>query len=110
METIYNVEWDEKTVMVTLGDTIDIALSCTKNGVAEDLTGMQIDMPIKYCTGDVLETLSTSGGSPKIVISTTSFTFSPSIFTAGGIYTANVKVTDGGDISTFMKITFIVEN
>jgi hypothetical protein len=110
METIYNVEYDEKTVFVTIGDPIDISLSCTKNGVADDLTGKRIDMDIKDFTGAIERSLSTTGGTPSIVISTTTFNIGSIPFTIGGIYTSKVILTDGTDIESFMKVIFIVEN
>jgi hypothetical protein len=110
METIYNVEFDEKTVIVTLGDTLDITLSVTKNAVAQDLTGMQIDMIIRDFLGNTIESLSSAGTSPKITISTSTFNFKPSIFTAGGMFYSAVKLTNGSDINAIMKTTFVVEN
>jgi hypothetical protein len=101
VDTIWNVEWTSKKIIVTVNDTTDNSFSVALNDVAYDMTGMTLNMIIKGPHGNI--TLSSGGTSPAITISTTTFNVIIPSFTGVGIYDYNVKLIDGTDISTIMK-------
>jgi hypothetical protein len=106
MEDVYNVEWDEKYLIVTKGDTIDLSFSVAVSGVAYDMTGMQIDMRINDKDGTTLKSLSTSGTSgfpAEITISTTTFNVTTAGLSKVGLYLFDAQIKDGTDIITFLK-------
>jgi len=107
METIYNVEWDEKLIKVTRNDTINgLSFSVALNGVAYDMTGMRLDADIKDMGGTTIQTISTAGTSPLIVISTSTFSISPVAFANVGMFKMNVRLTNGAVVSTILRAKF----
>jgi hypothetical protein len=109
METDYNIQPNEKTIFMTLGDPLDKTYSVKKNGVLSPIAGMQLDVLIKDSLGNTVKTLSSAGILPQITISTSYFNILISAFTAGGIYNADIQLTEGSKVSTIGKWTFIVE-
>ena len=109
MSTSYNVQAAEEFIIVTLGDTIDLTYSVDENGSAYDMTDMQLDMDINNKAGTTVKALSSAGVSPAITISTDEFNIATTAFSSSGTYYADLQVTDGTDILTIVKFTFLVE-
>lgn len=99
----YNVKAVTVDLIVTLGDSISMTFDTTINGVDYFFTGKQVDMKIKRFDDTELQSLSSAGASPKIVLSGKQFTISPVAITETGPFKYDIQVTDNGNVSTFMK-------
>lgn len=105
----YNVEPAIVDLVFTKGDTIDMTLNVqlynetTEEWEDFDMTGMQLDLDVRKCNGDLIRSFSSAGGTPEITVATSMFTIYDTAFTRSGKYKYDLQVTDGGDISTVMK-------
>jgi len=99
----YNVEPAECDLVFTKGDTIDFSFDVELNDVAYDMTGMQLDLHVKDCHGNLLRTFTSSGGSPEITILVANYTVLASPNTKTGKFKYDLQVTDGTHIATIQK-------
>jgi len=107
-ELIYNAEPTWLDIEITKGDTINMSFSVAINGVAYDMSGMQLDILIKDRIGATTKTLSSAGVGPAITISTSSYNITTTAMPAIGIYKYDVQLTDGTDITTIQKGNILV--
>jgi hypothetical protein len=106
----YLVEAQKKNIYITQNDTSPLSYSVALNGVAHDMTGMQLDMTVINYAGVVIKSWSSAGGTPAITISTTTFSIAVDAFTDIGVYKYDLQLTDGSDIMTIMKGRILVTN
>ncbi len=100
MSTIYNSDAACEDIYVTEGDTFNIARTQYKNGVAYDMTGMQLDMDIlHYSSRTLYRSLSSANPAPKIIISGTSRLLYDTPL-AIGKYIYDLQLFDGTDTFT----------
>jgi hypothetical protein len=105
---IYAVEAFTEDIVYTAGDVVPISLIIAQNGVAFSMAGMQLDIDIKDGSGTVLFSLSSAGGSPKIVISTSTMTILPDAYTIVGRYKYDIQLTNGSYIMTIGRGNWII--
>lgn len=100
----YNVRYARANITVVEGDTLDMTFDVEMNNEPYDMTGMQLDMHVREEeTGTLVRALSTTGLTPELTISTSSFIIeSGAAFTEEAIYDFDVQVTDGASIFTIM--------
>jgi hypothetical protein len=105
----YNVECEVEDITVTAGDTVNMSWSVYQNDVLYDMTGMQLDIDIVDKSGTVVRSLSSAGVSPAITIATTSFNITTTAFLLIANYRYDVQLTNGTEVSTIMKGSWIVQ-
>jgi hypothetical protein len=100
MEIVYNIEAFHESLHFTKGDTINMSFSVQKNAVDYNMTGMQIDVHVKRYDGSLVKTMTSSGGTPEIIIAGNVFTIYCAGFSTIGIYKYDVQITNGTEILT----------
>jgi hypothetical protein len=108
MTTVYNIEYFKEDWVFTKGDTINFFRGILKNGVAYDLTGLQIDIHVKRPDGHVIKKFSTTGGAPEITVAINVLRLYCDGFTESGYFDGDVQVTDGTDVFTIGYVKFVV--
>ena len=105
---VYNVEAAKIDLFFTRGDSMYLTFDdITRNDVAYDMTGFQIDIHVRSYDRRLIRELSTVTG--EITIATDSFTIDADGFTETGIYKYDVQVNDGTHTLTIMKGLLYVE-
>jgi len=61
-----NVDYDKDPIYIVQGDGWDMSFSVAQNGVAYDMTGMQVDINVEDQVGNVIKAISSAGTSPEI--------------------------------------------
>ena len=107
---IYFAEPAIVDIAITKGDVTPLKITVLEDGVAYDMTGMQIDIDIATKSGTVIRSLSSAGASPAITIATSELTILPTAFTTMGTYRYDLQITDGTTIYTVMKGNWVVQN
>jgi|WetSurMetagenome_2_1015567.scaffolds.fasta_scaffold00103_58 hypothetical protein len=101
MSKAFNIGSARIDISAIAGDTIDMSFSVAFNGVAYDMTGMQLDMKIVYELSGITErTLSSAGTSPALTISTSTFNILTTPFINPGVYKYDLQLTNGTVVST----------
>jgi len=98
---VYNIKPAVVNIRITSGDTINKTFSITKDGIAWDLTGYDIDMRIKTPDGRTLKILTNTGGSTEITVSGASYSILADSPTEVGFFNYDVQVTIAGAKYTF---------
>lgn len=105
----YNVEAVKCDLVFTVNDTISMYFQVERNDVAYDMTGMQIDIHVRY-NGTLIREFSTAGLAPEVSILVDTFYIDGVGFTKVGKFKYDVQVTDGTDVITIMKGNLYVQN
>ena len=106
----YNVQYEELDIDIIAGDTISLTYSVYLNDALYDMSGMRLDAIIRNDVGTAIKTLSSSGDSPAITISTSTFNISTTAITTPGWYKYAVQLTNGTTVSTILKGNMIIED
>jgi hypothetical protein len=94
-----NVEAENKDIIITASDTIDMSFDVYKNAVLFDITGMQLDIHVEDAAGTIIKDWSSAGVAPAITITGTSFNiYDLDPITSPGRYFYDIKLTDGSEI------------
>lgn len=110
MTLIKNVDYADDDLEFVQGDTKPLTLTVSLNGVAYDMTGMQVDMQVRSQDDRLIKSLTSAGASPEITILVDTLTIEHGGFTERGIFDYDAQVTDlSGYISTFMAGKLIVK-
>ena len=108
---IYPAKWHTEDINYMIGSNVPMILEVFCNAVAYPMTGTQIDLTVKDNAGNVIQLLSTAGGSPLVTIANSELTISPAAFTVAGKFTFYMKQTSGtGIIIPIGKGTWIISN
>lgn len=101
-----NVDYDKFNLEIVSGDTWNQTFTVIHNGVAYDMTGMQLDIEVKNADGSVAASASSGGLSPTIFIAGSSFNIyvaAPFNVTEKTKYEFDVQLTNGTTISTIAR-------
>lgn len=105
------VDYFVEDISYIKGDVTPVILNIFKNNVAyTDLESAdEVKIQIKDNHGTVVRTLSSTGDSPALTVSTSYLTILTTAFTSHGRYRYDVQVTTGSYIETIGKGTWIIQ-
>lgn len=111
----YNVQAEIEDIIVTEGDTLnmtwDVYCDTGSGWVLYDLTGKSVDMHVRKCDGTLIETYTTSGGSPEITYVGARMTIyaQQTALMRRNKYKFDIQVTNGAEILTIRKGNFFIQ-
>jgi hypothetical protein len=104
------VEPEIKDIIVPYGNTVNYSSNQYKNGVLLDMSGMQMDIDIEDLHGNIVKSYSSSGVSPAVTISTTSYNiWDLSPLVSDDLHRFTMRLTEGDEIKTSRKGYWIIK-
>jgi hypothetical protein len=107
---IYPAKWFTEDIECIVNTNVPMILAMYCGGAAYSMTGTQIDLIVKDKAGNVIQSLSSAGTTPLIVIANDELTISPAAFTLAGRFKFYLKQTSGTTTIPLGKGNWIITN